>query len=79
MWLFPGGTCNNERAHQHAVQFGSNVPEELRQLLFTPESGGLLIAVPRDRLETLLHLFAEAGESCWVIGEVVQGQGICVI
>jgi len=79
MWLFPGGTCNNERAYQGAVHFGPNVPEELQQLLYTPEtSGGLLVAVPRDRLETLLRLFADEGESCWVIGQVAQGRGIRV-
>ncbi|MBN1955270.1 MAG: selenide, water dikinase SelD [Anaerolineae bacterium] len=76
MWLFPGGTCNNERAYQHVVHFGPQVPEELQQLLYTPEtSGGLLAAVPRDRLESLLALFAAEGEPCWVVGEVVEGAG----
>ena len=79
-WLFPGGTCNNERAYQHAVAFGPAIPEELQQLLYTPEtSGGLLVAVPRDRIEGLTALCVDEGQPCWVIGEVVEGAGIEVL
>jgi selenide,water dikinase len=78
-WLFPGGTCNNERAFEAQVTF-HDVAEEMQQLLYTPEtSGGLLIALPRveaDRLEALYH---QAGQSVWRVGEVVEGQGIEVV
>jgi len=74
LWLFPGGTCNNERAYSHAVRFAPNIPAELQQLLYTPEtSGGLLVPVPPDRIDRLLSLFAEAEHPCWVVGEVVDG------
>jgi len=76
-WLFPGGTCNNERAYEHAVHFAPGIPEEMQQLLYTPEtSGGLLAAVPADRLGTLTTLFAEEAHPCWVVGEVMEGEGI---
>jgi selenide,water dikinase len=76
-WLFPGGTCNNERAYEHAVHFAPEIPEEMQQLLYTPEtSGGLLAAVPAERLETLTTLFAEEAIPCWVVGEVMGGEGI---
>jgi len=76
-WLFPGGTCNNERAYEHAVHFAPGIPEEMQQLLYTPEtSGGLLAAVPAERLETLTTLFAEEALACWVVGEVMGGEGI---
>jgi selenide,water dikinase len=76
-WLFPGGTCNNERAYEHAVHFAPGIPEEMQQLLYTPEtSGGLLTAVPADRLGTLTTLFAEEALACWVVGEVMGGEGI---
>jgi selenide, water dikinase len=79
-WLFPAGTCNNENAYAEAVTFGDGIAEEMQQLLFTPEtSGGLLAAVPPERLETLLALFAEEGHPCWVVGEVEEGEGIEVI
>ena len=76
-WLFPGGTCNNERAYEHAVHFAPGIPEEMQQLLYTPEtSGGLLAAVPAERLELLTTLFAEEALACWVVGEVIEGEGI---
>ena len=79
-WLFPGGTCNNQRAYEHAVHFGPGISEEMQQLLYTPEtSGGLLVTVPPERLETLTALFSDERHPCWVIGEVVEGEGIEVV
>jgi selenide,water dikinase len=79
-WLFPGGTCNNERTYEHAVRFEPGISEEMQQLLYTPEtSGGLLVAVPPERLETLTDLFADEEQPCWFVGEVVEGQGIEVV
>jgi selenide,water dikinase len=49
-------------------------------LLFTPEtSGGLLAAVPPEKLGLLLDLFAKADHPCWVVGEVREGEGIAVV
>jgi selenide,water dikinase len=80
LWLFPGGTCDNERAYEHVVTFASEIEEEMAQLLYTPEtSGGLLVAVPPERLDRLMQRFDAAGHSCWMIGEVVEGQGIEVV
>jgi selenide,water dikinase len=79
-WLFPAGTCNNERAYQHAVHFAPQISEEMQQLLYTPEtSGGLLVSVPPQKLETLTTRFAGAGHACWVVGEVAEGKGIRVL
>ena len=48
---FPGGTCSNQRAYERQVDYAPSITETTRQLLFTPEtSGGLLVAVPRERL-----------------------------
>ncbi len=80
MWLFPGGTCDNERAYEHAVTFAPGIEEEIRQLLYTPEtSGGLLAAVPPHELDELIQRFQEAGHPCWVIGEVIDGEGVEVV
>jgi selenide,water dikinase len=77
--LFPGGTSNNQRAYEHAVRFGPGISEEMQWLLYTPEtSGGLLVAVPPERLDTLTGLFADAGHPCWVVGDVVEGEGVKV-
>ncbi len=74
--LFPGGSCNNRRAYEQQVTF-FGLSEEMQLLLFTPEtSGGLLAAIPPQRLDELLALFAEAAHPCWVVGEVTEGEGI---
>jgi selenide,water dikinase len=80
LWLFPGGTCNNEQAYEHAVKFAPGIEEEMQQLLYTPEtSGGLLAAVPPEALEAVIARFDQAGHPCWVIGEVVAGEGVEVV
>ena len=78
--LFPGGSCNNQRAYEQHVAFAASLPEEMRLLLFTPEtSGGLLAAISPDQLDGLLALFAAASQPCWVVGEVARGAGIQVL
>jgi selenide,water dikinase len=79
-WLFPAGTCRNEQAYRPGIEFAAAVPEEMQQLLFTPEtSGGLLASVPPERLQALLALSAGAQGPCWVVGEVTEGTGIRVL
>jgi selenide,water dikinase len=79
-WLFPGGTHNNKKFYERHIQWAAGISDEMQMLLFTPEtSGGLLVAVPSGRLETLTARFAEAGDPCWVVGEVLEGQGIEVL
>ena len=78
-WLFPGGTCNNERTFEDNVTF-RGVPDEIQQLLYTPEtSGGLLIALPPAEAERLEALYGEAGQPVWRVGEVVEGEGVEVV
>ena len=76
-WLFPGGTCRNQKHYSPWVRFAPGIPEEMQMLLFTPEtSGGLLIAVAGGELERLLVLFQAEGQEHWVVGEVVEGEGV---
>ena len=78
--LFPGGACRNQEHYAPQVRFAADIPEEMQLLLFTPEtSGGLLIAVPSEKLEGLTTLFGVEGQEHWVIGEVVEGEGIEVV
>jgi len=74
---FPGGTCSNQRAYESRVRFAAGISDAMQQLLFTPEtSGGLLAAVPPASLSELLLRFRDAGQPCWVVGEVIAGDGI---
>jgi len=76
-WLFPAGANRNQEHFGCGVTFAEAIGDELRLLLFTPEtSGGLLLAVPADRLAELLALAAEVGQAMWVVGEAVEGLGI---
>jgi selenide,water dikinase len=75
--LFPGGSCNNQRAYERHIDFAPRLYEELQLLLFTPEtSGGLLAAVAPEKLDSLRARFADAGHECWIVGEVLEGAGI---
>jgi selenide,water dikinase len=79
-WLFPGGTCRNQEYYAPQVRFAPHIPEEMQMLLYTPEtSGGLLIAVPAEKLEELTDIFSAEGQEHWLIGEVVEGEGIEVV
>ena len=79
LWLFPAGTCNNERTFEEHVTF-RGVEDEIQQLLYTPEtSGGLLIALPPAEAQRLQGLYREAGQSVWWVGEAVSGEGIEVL
>jgi selenide,water dikinase len=70
-----GGARNNETYLTPSLRFAEGVSAERKQVLFDPQtSGGLLMAVPPERLEALLAaLEAEGVGVRAVIGEVVDG------
>jgi selenide, water dikinase len=85
--VLPGGVGRN-RAYLLGTGAGSKVratlsdhiAPELADLLMDPQtSGGLLASVPRERLAALLEEFGTAGHGCWVIGEVMPGDGVEVV
>ena len=78
--LFPGGANRNRDAFAPHVTFRGDLTPEMRLLLFTPEtSGGLLIAVPPRVLDPFLARCEEEGQPAWVVGEVVEGEGVEVM
>jgi selenide,water dikinase len=78
--LFPGGANRNRDAYNRHVRFASRLEYEMQLLLFTPEtSGGLLIAIPAKETDALLARCAALGQSAWIVGEVVGGEGIEVL
>ncbi|MBN1266673.1 MAG: selenide, water dikinase SelD [Anaerolineales bacterium] len=79
LWLFPGGACNNQNCYLENVTFPEGLSEDLRMLMFTPEtSGGLLAAVQPDKMAQLAECFEQAGHPYWIVGEVRAGEGILV-
>lgn len=79
--IIPGGLNRNREfleAGGYAV-YADPVSEALRLLLHDPQtSGGLLFVLPPVDATRLSALCQAAGESCWMIGEVVEGAGIVV-
>jgi selenide,water dikinase len=79
-WLFPAGSCNNQRFYGEHISFGSGVSEEMQSLLFTPEtSGGLLMAVPQEEAARLTEALAGRAVDSWIVGDVVSGRGVQVM
>lgn len=79
-WLFPAGTCRNQQGYADGVEFASGIPEENQQLLYTPEtSGGLLLALPADRLPEWERRCTEEDQPFWTIGRVEAGRGVLVV
>jgi selenide, water dikinase len=80
MWCFPGGAADNRLFFSEHVRFAAHIDETAQMLLFDPQtSGGLLLAVPQDKLEAFIQRAAALSQPAWVIGEVVEGEGIDVV
>lgn len=78
-WLFPAGSCRNQKCYEKQIKFADGISEEMQLLLFTPEtSGGLLAAVPQANLNAVLKAFKKTGEKCRIVGKVIEGTGVQV-
>jgi len=68
----PGGLNNNRDFAECAVIYGEHVPEDLKALLYDPQTaGGLLIAVAAEDSRRLTEALNEAGVAAAEIGEVL--------
>jgi selenide, water dikinase len=65
----PAGLKNNREFAECLVEYGDGVPEDVRALLFDPQTaGGLLISTPDGSL--LTKAFSDAGIAAVTIGDV---------
>jgi selenide, water dikinase len=80
MGCFPGGAFDNKLHFESKVKFANSIDEPNQMLLFDPQtSGGLLLGVPNEKLESFTNRAVELSQTIWVIGQVVNGSGISVI
>lgn len=80
MCTFSGGMYDNRLHFEPRVHFAPDISEEIRMLLFDPQtSGGLLLAVPPRKLSDFLQRAEEVGQPVWQVGKAVEGEGIEVV
>jgi selenide,water dikinase len=79
-WTFPGGASDNRSYFGKFVRFSAKLSEMQQMLLFDPQtSGGLLLAVPGNKMDAFRQRAARLEQPIWEIGEVVEGEGIDVV
>jgi selenide, water dikinase len=75
--IFPGGAFDNRKHFESNVWFSASLSEAEQMLLFDPQtSGGLLLGVPHQKLDSFLARAREVNQATWVIGGVEEGTGI---
>ena len=71
----PGGLKSNRGFAEGCVEYAADVPEELRTLLYDPQTaGGLLVSIAASDSDRLVDQLREAGIAAEVIGEVLEKQ-----
>jgi selenide,water dikinase len=79
-WIFAGGAHSNHAFYNSLVTYTRPVADWQEMLLHDPQtSGGLLLAVPNERVESFVGFCAERDQPVWLIGEVVEGEGIEIV
>jgi selenide,water dikinase len=69
----PGGLKNNRDFAECVVGYEDGIPEELRTILFDPQTaGGLLIAVAAEHSPELIRLLRAGGVPAVEIGDVLE-------
>jgi selenide,water dikinase len=72
----PGGLKANREFAECVVDYGEVLPEELRTVLFDPQTaGGLLISVAAEQSGKLRQWLEHAGVPAAEIGEIIPKQG----
>ncbi|HET8786936.1 MAG TPA: AIR synthase-related protein, partial [Candidatus Limnocylindrales bacterium] len=72
-----GGAAHNRRFVRDELEVGAGVSDEVVTLAHDPQtSGGLLAAVPADRVGEVNERLDEAGIGSWRVGRVEEGAGV---
>ena len=78
--LFPAAQATTVFTLASAFNLTPASHETAQMLLFDPQtSGGLLLAVPQDRIDAFLSDAFTQNISAWEIGSVYPGTGITVV
>jgi len=75
--IFPGGAYDNRHHYENLVRFNCPITEAQRMLLFDPQtSGGLLMAIPTEKVSIFEAEMGHLNQAFWQVGNVVSGSGI---
>lgn len=75
MGLVPAGAYANRQYVGDNVLINENVPENIEDILFDPQtSGGLLISIRKEKLDLLLEKLSSTPTKYAVVGEVIEKQ-----
>ena len=70
--FIPGGLKANREFAECMVGYADGIPEEIKTLLYDPQTaGGLLLSVARDDANPLLMALKAGGVGAVEIGEVI--------
>jgi len=76
----PGGLKANREFAECVVHYGETLPEELRTVLFDPQTaGGLLVSVAAEQSAELRHRLHHAGVPAVEIGEIVPKEAWLIV
>ena len=78
--VFAGGAFDNQSYFGKDVTFTCQLEEHQQLLLFDPQtSGGLLLAVPPEKLAEFEGQAQEIQQPYWIIGKVYKGEGLEIV
>lgn len=76
MGLVPAGSYSNRTYVGDRVLFKNEIPKHIEDILYDPQtSGGLLISIKRENVETLLEELKTSPTKYAIIGEVIEKEG----
>jgi selenide, water dikinase len=79
-WIFAGGAYNNLAFYNSLLTYTRPVADWQAMLLHDPQtSGGLLLAVPNERVDSFVSYCAERDQPSWIIGDVIEGEGLEIL
>jgi len=79
-FIFPGGSSSNRLFNEKSVTFAPELTEAQQMLLWDAQtSGGLLLAIPPEKLAAYQAACARYEQPMWVVGQVQVGAGLVVI
>ncbi len=68
----PGGAGRNKLYLEDKVELAREFPDDRYEIFFDPQtSGGLLMAVPPDKLDALTRALDARGTAHWIVGDVL--------